>query len=293
MSLRTGPVWLLVAAASLPLNASGQAVPYNPYADSQPLPPVAPDGTIRWGMFYKSAAMQNRYERLWKMGVCRGTNKDITIPVAENKLVVDSLPEAEFSGIVRGVAGTLAGGMVAFVENPAGRPDVQPLVAQLHPAGVSRLVVTGESSAAILQPGMTVRLPAAFDSRGHAADPVSHFEIISPRHDAHPVAVAAGDPETIVGVVTHVHRGVIGLHVAAGRTRKMSVPLAADAVATIDADMLELVSAGDAIEVKGRRWSGEGSMGGGTVFVSDMLVRKAPPAAAAARKATAVTAAVR
>ena len=57
-----------------------QPVPYNPYADGHdPLPPVAADGTLHWGPFYKSAAIQKSYERLWSLGACRGTNKAITI----------------------------------------------------------------------------------------------------------------------------------------------------------------------------------------------------------------------
>lgn len=276
MSLRAAPVLLLIAVASLPLPAIGQAVLYNPYADSQDqLPPVAPDGTIRWGVFYKSAAMQNRYEQLWSMGACRGTNKAITIPVAENRLVVDSLPEEEFSGIVRGAAGTIAGGMVAFVGNLVAPADEPPLIAQLHPAGVSRVVVTGESSAAILRPGMTVRLSVVVDSRGRVAAPVKTFEIISPSHAAAPFAIAAGRQETVVATVTRVQRGELGLQVATGRIRKLAASIAPDAVATVDADgLLELIAAGDAIEVKGRRWTGEGSMGAGTVFASDVRIRK-------------------
>ena len=276
MSLRVGPGLLLIAVASLPLPAMGQAVLYNPYADSQDqLPPVAPDGTIRWGVFYKSAAIQNRYEQLWNMGACRGTNKAITIPVAENRLVVDSLPEEEFSGIVRGAAGTIAGGLVAFVGNLAAPADEPPLIAQLHPAGVSRVVVTGESSAAILRPGMTVRLSVVVDSRGRVAAPVKTFEIISPSHAAAPFAIAAGRQETVVATVTRVQRGELGLQVATGRIRKLAASIATDAVATVDADgLLELIAAGDAIEVKGRRWTGEGSMGAGTVFASDVRIRK-------------------
>ena len=97
--------WLAVAAA-----ASAQINAYNPYADSQEhLPPVAPDGTLRWGTFYKSAALQQAYERLWNLGACRGTNKAITVPVEMNKVAIDSLPEEDFRGIVVGSTGTLRG----------------------------------------------------------------------------------------------------------------------------------------------------------------------------------------
>ena len=91
----------LAAAMILASHASGQVAPYNPYADAhEALPPVAADGTIHWGTFYKSAQVQQAYERLWNLGACRGSNRAITVPVAENKLVIDRLPETEFKGIV-------------------------------------------------------------------------------------------------------------------------------------------------------------------------------------------------
>jgi hypothetical protein len=251
-------------------------VPYNPYVDSQgPLVPVAPDGTIRWGVFYKSAALQKSYERLWNLGACRGTNKAITIPVGANKLHVDELPEAEFRGVVRGADGTLAGGLVAFVENPAAGDDAAPLMAQLHPAGVTRLVVVGESSADVVRPGMIVRLATVVDARGRAAEPVRKLEIVSPPADARPVGIVAGEPTTVLATVTQVRDGVLGLRLDAGRIRRLAIPLDPAAVAMIDAPAVELISAGDAIQVKGRLWTGEGALGAGTVFASDVLVRKA------------------
>jgi hypothetical protein len=278
MPLRVVQSCVLCVAASLAATAAGQAVPYNPYVDSQgPLVPVAPDGTIRWGVFYKSAALQKSYERLWNLGACRGTNKAITIPVGANKLHVDELPEAEFRGVVRGADGTLAGGLVAFLENPAAGDDAPPLVAQLHPAGVSRLVVVGESSADVLRPGMTVRLATVVDARGRAAEAVRKLEIVSPPADARPAGVVADEPTTVVATVTHIREGAIVLRVDAGRIRKLTIPLDPAAVATIDAPAVELISAGDAIEVKGRLWTGEGALGAGTVFASDVLVRKQAP----------------
>lgn len=280
MFARAGLPWVMVVAASLPVTAGAQGVPYNPYADSQDQPaPVAADGTIRWGVFYKSAAMQETYERLWNMGACRGTSKAIVIPVTENKLNVDDLPEAEFTGIVRAAEGTLGGGMIAFDESSVGSPDAALLVAQLHPAGVSRLVVVGESTASILRPGMMVRLSTAVNAHGQATEPVKAIEIFTPARDFKPSPVVAGEAETVEAVLTQVHRNLMDLRVDAGRIRKLHLRLASDATVTIDASSLDLVSAGDRIELKGRLWTGEGSMGAGTVFASDVLVRKAAPAA--------------
>lgn len=283
MSFRPFPTpWpfmlVITLAAFAPPVARGQVVPYNPYTDSQePLAPVAPDGTIRWGTFFKSAALQKKYEQLWKLGACRGTNPDITVPVAANRLNVDALPESEFGGTVRVVAGTAAGGTVTFVANPGGPPDEPLMVAQFHPAGVTRCVVTGTASPAILQPGMTVRLTTTVDSRGRPASPVKDFEIIAPP-GGRPVPVVADQPTVVVGTVTQVRAGLLGVRVDAGPIRKLLLPLADDAVATIDAADLALVGAGDRIDVKGRLWDGEGSVGAGTVFASEVRVRKAGPA---------------
>lgn len=281
--------WLVLAVlvCGAPANAHAQAVPYNPYADSQPLPPVAADGTIQWGMFYKSAALQKKYEQLWKLGACRGTNPDITVPVAENKLDVDKLPEEEFSGTVRSVSGGLAGGTVAFVRGQGGRADEPPLVAQFHPAGVTRSVVTGRSSAAIIRPGMTVRLTTTVDAKGRAADPVREFEIIAAPAGP-PVPVVAGERAVVIGTVTQVRKGLLDVRVDAGRIRRLLVPLADDAVATIDAADPGLAAPGDSIEVKGRLWNGAGSTGAGIVFTSDARIRKAEPAVGAAREPAAV-----
>jgi hypothetical protein len=72
-----------------------------------------------------------------------------------------------------------------------------------------------------------------------------------------------------------VRDGVLGLRLDAGRIRRLAIPLDPAAVAMIDAPAVELISAGDAIQVKGRLWTGEGALGAGTVFASDVLVRKA------------------
>lgn len=254
--------------------------PYNPYADNEALSaPLAPDGTIRWGTFYKSAAMQKTYERLWELGACRNTNKAITIPVQENKLVVDRLPEADFSGVVRGAAGTLAGGMVAFGDRGTEAGQAAPLVAQLHPAGVSQVRVVGRVSAAVVAPGMTVRVRAMADERGRIAEPVHAIEIVTPPADFVPDDVRPGRLDEIVGTVQQRRGGVVTLRVPTGRIRRLTLTLADDAEARVDAARLDLVAPGDTIEVRGRLWSGDGALGAGTVFASHVTVTKAAAAA--------------
>lgn len=270
--LRQSVLLVIVAWAS---TACGQADPYNPYAEAHAAPPpLAADGTIHWGTFYKSAKIQQAYERLWNLGACRGSNKAITVPVAENKLVIDRLPEAEFKGIVRGVVGQVAGGVVAFDENSATAGRGEPLIAQLHPAGVTRFKVVGQVPASVLVPGMVVRLRAEVDGKGRGVQPIAKLEIVTPPQGFVPDAVRPDQVDTIVGTVVSIRKGIMSLRVDAGTLRRITLEVDPAAIATLDAARLDLVASGDEIEVKGRLWTGDGALGAGTIFVSDVVVAK-------------------
>ena len=250
---------------------------YNPYADAQEIvAPVAPDGTIQWGTFFKSAQLQRSYERLWNLGACRGTNKAITEPVENNKLLIDRLPEGEFAGLVQAANGTRAGGVVAFTEKGAG--DGAALFAQLHPAGVSHLTVTGTVGRDDVRPGMAVRLRAVVDERGRAAESLRALTIVTPSADFMPHAVQPGKADAVVATVVSIKSATLVVRVDAGRVRRLTFTLADDAVVTVDGARLDLVATGDAVEVKGRLWSGDGSAGAGTIFASHVTVTKRPPA---------------
>ena len=267
----------LAASACVSTAPRAEAQPYNPYADAQDVmaTPVAADGTLRWGTFYKSAAMQKNYERLWSLGACRGTNKAITVPVTRNRVVIDSLPEDSFSGRVRGATGSLAGGMIAFTEGPGLDPADSVLVAQLHPAGVTRLEVAGRSSLAAIKPGMTVLVRAAFDEKGRASHAVPVVEIVTPAPDFVPDAIRPNVRESAVGTVVHAKNGLLTVKVDAGRIRRLTVPVTPDADVVIkDAAQFDLIAPGDDVTITGRRWSGEGCMSAGTVFASQITVTK-------------------
>ena len=275
-------VAIVLATVALPDRACAQLTAYNPYADSQEmLPPVAPDGTLRWGTFYKSAALQKTYERLWNLGACRGTNKAITVPVEQNKLSIDSLVEEEFRGTVIGAAGTLEGGMLAFTSGPV-VPDATPFVATLHPAGVSKLTVTGSMPIARIRPGMTVRLNARVDGKGVGTEPLDSIDIVTLPARFKPVAVQPDRVDTIVGRVTQVRGGSLQVRIDAGKIRRLTLPLAPEAMARVDAAQLDIVEPGDSVTITGRLWEGEGCMGQGTIFASKVSVTKAalsPPLA--------------
>ena len=263
---------LMLGACSAPALAE----PYNPYADGHdPLPPVAADGTLHWGTFYKSAAIQKSYERLWGLGACRGTNKAITVPVERNKMVIDNLPEESFTGRVRATTGSLAGGMVAFTEGASVDPSTAVLIAQLHPAGVTHMQVGGRTSAAAIKPGTTVRLRAKVDDKGRSAEPIRAIEIVTPPRDFTPDPIRGHTLNTVVGTVTHVRDNSLQLRIDAGRIRRLTLTLADDAeVMIVDAAQVDLIAPGDDVEVTGRRWSGAGAMGAGTVFTSRSIVTK-------------------
>lgn len=269
---------LAMAAVAAPPPAAAPLNAYNPYADTQNLPPVAPDGTLRWGTFYKSAAIQQAYERLWNLGACRNTNKAITIPVEMNKVAIDSLPEEDFRGVVVGSTGTIRGGMIAFTTAAAPGPDAPTHVAALHPAGVSKLTVSGPLPVTTLRPGLTVRVRAEVDSKGVGTQPLAAIDVITPPPGFKPVAIQAGRVESVVGTVVRRQADTLVLQVPAGRIRRLSLPIAPDAVVSVDAAQVDLVAPGDIVTLTGRVWRGEGCLGEGTVFASVVTVAKQVPA---------------
>ncbi len=265
---------VILAFAVAPPALAGQ--PYNPYADPEESPPpVAADGTIQWGVFYKSPKVQQSYERLWNLGACRNTNRAITEPVKNNKLIIDRLPETEFEGVVQGATGTIAGGMIAFQQAP-GAASAEPLIAQLHPAGVTKLRVVGRTPGSILRPGHVIRFVTEVDEKGRGTEPVTAFELVTPPADFKPDPVRQGARGEVVAAVKSISGDVVILHVPAGKVRRLTFQFASDSIATLDAAQVDLIAPGDSIAIEGRIWTGEGSLGSGTVFASMVTVTKPP-----------------
>ena len=257
---------------------AAQVIPYDPYAEFQESPPaVLPDGTLHWGAFFKSATLERNYRRLWNLGACRGSNKAITVPVERNRVLIDRLPESELKGVVRHVAGGVAGGVIAFSEDITDPARAPVFFAQLHPSGGTSLSIAGPAPARFLAPGMTIRFRATVDERGHVAEAPSLIEVVTLPADFVPDAVRPGQRDTIVAHVTRVRPGSLQLHVGSGRLRRVMLAIGDDTEVTVDASDPELIEPGDAIEVKGRLWDGAGSAGAGMVFVSRVTVRKTAP----------------
>src|SRR5690242_15233004 len=73
-------------SAGLASEAAAQFGAYDPYAPQVDEPPISSDGKLNWPTYFKSQKLQGRYLNLWSLGACRGTNKAIEIPVAQNKV---------------------------------------------------------------------------------------------------------------------------------------------------------------------------------------------------------------
>jgi hypothetical protein len=115
------------------------------------------------------------------------------------------------------------------------------------------------------------------DEKGRAADPIRAIEIVTPPRDFTPDPVRVRTLTTIVGTVVQVRNNTLHVKVDTGRIRRLTLPLADDAeVMIVDAAEVDLIAPGDEVEITGRRWSGEGAMGAGTVFTSRIIVTKAP-----------------
>ena len=241
-----------------------------------PPPPLNDDGTIHWGTFYKSAAIQKAYERLWNLGACRGTNKRITIPVENNKMIIDSLPESDFEGVVQASAGSIRGGLIAFFDTSGSSSVSKTRVVQLHPAGVSSLHVHGPSNMAILSPGMIVRLQAMLDIRGHGIDEVDLIEIITPPSVFEAPSIQPKQRIELIGRINSIEkqRLILQLPHTTNGMKRVILHLSDTAVVRFDAAQVEYISPGDQISVTGRIWTGEGSMATGTVFASQVKVIK-------------------
>ena len=137
---------------------------------------------------------------------------------------------------------------------------------------------TGPAAVGDLRPGTVVRIKAAVDERGRGGAPLRALTIVTPTADFMPEAVRPDHIDVIVASVVSLRGQTLVVRVDAGKLRRLTFTLAADAAVTVDGARLDLVAAGDAVEIKGRLWSGEGSTGAGTIFASHVTVAKQPPA---------------
>jgi hypothetical protein len=224
---------------------------------------VAEDGTLHWPVFYKSAKMELSYERLWNLGACRGSNKRITIPVEQNRLSIDKMPEATITGKVTRVST----GAVLLKQ-----ADGKLTKLVTHPEGVSRVSVSGDVPATMLKPGMIVRLVAKVDEHGVGTEPIEVLDVISIDAGFVPPEVKANTVQTITAKVVRLYGQQLQLRAGAGGLRRLSFQLGEQALAHVMTRDIGYASVGDTLTAKGHTYSG--SAAEHWVFASDVTVLK-------------------
>ncbi|UUO05039.1 hypothetical protein M4951_16805 [Blastopirellula sp. J2-11] len=272
---------LLCAATcscALPQPVLAQLGPYNPYAKPMDdAPPVAADGTLHWPVFYRSTKMELKYENLHNLGACLGTNKSVTVPVEKNKLNIDTLPEVSVSGRVVQIG---KGSML--LQQADGKIDM----IVTHPAGVSRVDVTGDVPAAWLKSGMLVRFLGQVDSHGHGAEPLDAIDVMSTPGDFAPPEVAPGHRQNITAVVKSLRGKTLVVTTLNGTLRKLTFTLSEEAIAHLMTQELEYASLGDELTAKGHLYTVAGAKPDRCVFASDVTVSKHATPTAAAEEVT-------
>jgi hypothetical protein len=246
--------------------AFGQA--FNPYAPVVEDPePVREDGSLNWPKFFKSAALHSKFQAYFKMGSCVGTKKSINDMLANNEVNVNALPEETMAGrTLTAAAGTLT------MVNADGRP----FTIVTHPAGVSKVSVTGQMHVLELQAGMLVRALAKVNANGVCLDELDALEVVTPGPDINvePKAVEADKLQAIIGTIVKLHGDHLTLKLPVGHIRKVIFTVDGDTQVDVRASSLALAGPGDKVEAKGHLYAGEGPNAKGTLFASEVTVIK-------------------
>ena len=252
--------------------ASGQLPKYNPYAPTQDDPlPVGQDGKLNWPAFFKDKAKEDRFQGYFKIGACVGTREEINTMLKNNKVNVNALPESA----VQGQAASLGSGTV-IIADAAGKKTL----VVTHPAGVSKVSVSGPMTIRQLKPEMIVRFIGRVDAHGMGVDPVDSLEVVTPDADFRWPQIEADKLTTVTAKVVKLTANRIQVQLPAGKLRKLTFTLADEPKVNVDSSSLALIGAGDAVSAKGRTYTGPGAGGIQVVFASDVTITKALAASA-------------
>jgi hypothetical protein len=264
--VRTFALSLLVCSLLLCGRATGQLAPYNPYAPTNDDPlPVRADGKLNWPAFYKDKAMQDRFQDYFKIGACVGTNPVINNQLKNNKVDVNGLPETA----VEGRAVSLTPGIVTLT-GPLG----QKALVVTHPAGVSKVNVSGPMPLRHLKADMIVRFVGRVDAHGMGTDPVDALEVVTPDANFKWPEIDEGKVETVTAKVVKLNDHRLLVQVPSGKLKRLTYMLADDPKITVDSSSLALTAAGDAVAAKGHSYAGAGAGGMQVVFASEVTVNK-------------------
>jgi len=260
-----------VLSASLLFAGHALGQVYNPYAPSQDDPlPVSKDGKLNWPAFFKSQALEDRFQAYFAMGSCVGTKQEINNMLRDNKVNVNFLPEQSVRGLATGCN---AGAATIADARGAGT------LLMTHPAGVTKISVSGEMSPRELKPEMVVQFLGRVDHRGAGTDPIDAIEVITPGPNFKWLPVEAGRVQTITAMITKVQGPKLQVRVDAGKMHRLTFNVADKATVKVDGSSLSLVSPGDEISAAGRFYTGAGASGLQVVFASEITVTKAATAA--------------
>lgn len=244
--------------------AQAQFRPYDPYAPQVEEPPISSDGKVNWPSFYASAQTEQRYRDLWNSGSCGGSRKDLLAYFQSNKLDINKLGEGSIQG--KAMQGDQSGVVVATGDN-----KLQSIV--IHPAGVTKVSVTGSMRLADLRPGMIVRCLTKIDSTGRGQTPIESLEVFTPSGPESLVAVTPNEDRTVSGRVVSLRGERLQLHVEAGTIHKVALPVNDKTQVRVSGSSLALVGPGDEVEAKGRMM-GAVKNNLPTIFASEVTVVK-------------------
>jgi len=245
-------------------SAQAQFRPYDPYAPQVEEPAISSDGKINWPSFYKSAATEQRYRDLWNTGSCGGSRKDLMAYFLSNKMDINKLGD----GTVQGKA-TQADMASAFVVN--GERKLHNIVA--HPAGVTKISVTGSMRLVDLRPGMYVRGMAKLDSAGRGLSAVESLEVFTPSGPEAISAVTPNEERTVAGKVVSVRGERLRLQVDPGTIHRINLQVGEKTQVRVSGSSLALVGPGDEVEAKGK-FLGAVANNPPTIFASEITVVK-------------------
>jgi hypothetical protein len=249
--------------------AFAQRVPYDPYAKQkeEDLAPVRPDGKLNWPAFFKSKALEDRFQVYFANGSCTGTKQSIVNMLQENKVEVNALPEESLLGL----AAKVDGGTVTI----AAKAGV-PVTVVTHPAGVSKVSITGKLNPAELRPGMLVKFSGRVNDHGKGMKPIESLEVFTPDAKFKWKAIITDRQQNIAATVVKAEGSMLQVQVPVGRVRKLSFQVKENPEIIVTGSTLNLISAGDEVSTKGHVYmSGEGAGGVPVVFASEVTVKKA------------------
>ncbi|GAA4438352.1 hypothetical protein [Bremerella cremea] len=257
-------VWGAIVFASSCPTLYAQFAAYDPYAPAEKEePPIKADGSLNWPTFYKSQLVEARYENLWKMGSCGGTNKRITVPVEKNKVDVNRLPEIAVEGeVVRVGSGML------WVRQTNG--TIRTIAT--HPAGVSAVDVHGDVLARSLQPGMVVRMVSSVDQVGHGKDVLTELDVVSVSPGFEPEAIEPEHRQSIVAAVARLRGDQLTLKTPVGKLHRLAFLINDDTIAHLMVNSLAYAAVGDHVTAKGRVYEAQDHVH--WVFASEVNVTK-------------------